>query len=145
MDVKLPNHQSDAAIALYIREVLHICFQISVGVLVYSCASVPYHHRYHVTCCPSSARHGRMKASVFFIVLQKQSWVCQTCQTQQRTKELLNSMSLMNQGPFKIYERVLKIQLQWTVITLEFKIVASSLRKWSVLALWSWCTEFPGD
>lgn len=69
----------------------------------------------------------------------------QTCQTQMRTKELLSNMSLMKQGPFKIYEKSFTTQLQWTVITLEFKIVASPFRKLSVLGVWRRRVEFPGD
>lgn len=68
------------------------------------------------------------KTIVFLKSVQKQSRVCQTCQTRRHTK-LLSSMSLMRQRAFKIYERSFKTPLQWTVITLEIKIVTSSLRK----------------
>ena len=84
-----------------------------------------YRQNGHVTRCPSSVCHAHRKAVVLFDVVQKQSGVCQTCQAQRRTKELRRSRSLIKTRPFKIYERSFKTRLQWTVITLELKIVAS--------------------
>lgn len=97
-------------LVLYIREGLCICdFKLVWDTeWVHLCASVRYHHHCHPAYCPSSVRRARRKAIMFFNIIQEQSKVCQTCQTQTHTKELLSRMSLMKWRPFKIYERVLK-------------------------------------
>lgn len=111
-------------LALYITEGLHMCFQTAL------CGCVCYHHLLRRDILPfkfmSSSRERQSCSSTSFKIKAR---VCQTFQTQTCAKKHSSCASLMKQGPFKIYERVWK--LQWTVITLEFKIVASSLRKWS--------------
>lgn len=77
-----------------------------------------------------SASRSQEKAIMFPDITQKQSRV----QPVKHKRTLRSSwVTLMKQRPFKIYE-FCKLRLQCRVITRRFKMVASPLRKLSVLA-----------
>lgn len=147
MDVRLPNHQSDAARTLDEGESVHMCFQTCVrhrlDVLACFCVAAAIIMIRHIDLqmyCTSSSQEGH-----HFLEHHSKAKQNQVCQTQIHTKELLGNTPLMKQSPFKIYERVLQRNYNWPVITLAFSVVASCFRKLSVRGVWRWCIEFTGD